>query len=65
MGVVLDAERRRHLQNWTGDLIIEDDYDAEHRYDRAPAPALYAMLPAAVSVAPRRPAGKAGVARVA
>lgn len=47
MGVVLAPERRRLLADWarTGGLVIEDDYDAEHRYDRAPAPALYAMLP--------------------
>ncbi|MGQ0466380.1 MAG: MocR-like pyridoxine biosynthesis transcription factor PdxR [Sporichthyaceae bacterium] len=43
-GVVLDPQRRRALREWGG-LIVEDDYDAEHRYDRAPAPALYAMLP--------------------
>jgi GntR family transcriptional regulator/MocR family aminotransferase len=46
-GVVLDGERRRELRDWTGDggLIIEDDYDAEHRYDRPPVPALRAVLP--------------------
>ncbi|MEV6892886.1 PLP-dependent aminotransferase family protein [Kribbella sp. NPDC051137] len=46
-GVVLDGERRRELVQWAGDggLIIEDDYDAEHRYDRPPVPALRAMLP--------------------
>jgi GntR family transcriptional regulator/MocR family aminotransferase len=27
-----------------GGLILEDDYDAEHRYDRPPVPALRAML---------------------
>jgi GntR family transcriptional regulator/MocR family aminotransferase len=27
-----------------GGLIIEDDYDAEHRYDRPPVPALRSML---------------------
>ena len=27
-----------------GGLIVEDDYDAEHRYDRPPVPALRAML---------------------
>jgi GntR family transcriptional regulator / MocR family aminotransferase len=45
-GVVLDGERRRELMRWAGDggLIIEDDYDAEHRYDRPPVPALHAML---------------------
>ena len=25
-------------------LIIEDDYDAEHRYDRPPVPALRSLL---------------------
>jgi GntR family transcriptional regulator/MocR family aminotransferase len=45
-GVVLDGERRRELMRWAGDggLIIEDDYDAEHRYDRPPVPALHSML---------------------
>lgn len=42
-GVVLDGERRRELMRWDG-LIIEDDYDAEHRYDRPPMPALRSML---------------------
>ncbi len=46
-GVVLDGERRRELIQWAtdGGLVIEDDYDAEHRYDRPPVPALRAMLP--------------------
>ncbi|MFI7060601.1 PLP-dependent aminotransferase family protein [Kribbella sp. NPDC050124] len=45
-GVVLDGERRRELIQWAADggLIMEDDYDAEHRYDRPPVPALRAML---------------------
>lgn len=49
-GVVLDGERRRELLAWAaaGGLVIEDDYDAEHRYDRAPVPALRALLPEAV-----------------
>jgi GntR family transcriptional regulator/MocR family aminotransferase len=44
-GVVLDGNRRRELLRWADDggLIIEDDYDAEHRYDRPPVPALRAM----------------------
>jgi GntR family transcriptional regulator/MocR family aminotransferase len=44
--VVLDGERRRELMRWAqgGGLIIEDDYDAEHRYDRPPVPALRSML---------------------
>jgi GntR family transcriptional regulator/MocR family aminotransferase len=46
-GVVLDGDRRRALIGWArrGGLVIEDDYDAEHRYDRPPVPALRAMLP--------------------
>lgn len=45
-GVVLDGGRRRELLAWAADggLIIEDDYDAEHRYDRPPTPALHSML---------------------
>ncbi len=46
-GVVLDGARRRDLVRWAdedGGLILEDDYDAEHRYDRPPVPALRAML---------------------
>ena len=45
-GVVLEGERRRELIRWAaaGGLIVEDDYDAEHRYDRPPVPALRAML---------------------
>jgi GntR family transcriptional regulator / MocR family aminotransferase len=38
-GVVLSAQRRVMLLDWarrTGGLIIEDDYDAEYRYDRRP-----------------------------
>jgi GntR family transcriptional regulator/MocR family aminotransferase len=53
MGVVLDGGRRRDLQQWArdGGLIIEDDYDAEHRYDRPPVPALHAALPGQVCYA--------------
>lgn len=49
-GVVLDPARRRRLLGWPG-LIIEDDYDAEHRYGRAPVPALRAALPEQVCYA--------------
>lgn len=47
MGVVLGGERRRALMRWAaaGGLIVEDDYDAEHRYDRPPVAAVRAMLP--------------------
>jgi GntR family transcriptional regulator/MocR family aminotransferase len=34
-----------------GGLVIEDDYDAEHRYDRPPVPALRAVLPGQVCYA--------------
>lgn len=46
MGVVTSGERRRELLRWAedGGLIIEDDYDAEHRYDRPPVPALRSLL---------------------
>ncbi len=46
MGVVLGGGRRRALMGWAeeGGLVIEDDYDAEHRYDRPPVPALRSML---------------------
>jgi GntR family transcriptional regulator/MocR family aminotransferase len=46
-GVVLAPERRRALLGWarSGGLVIEDDYDAEHRYDRAPVAALAALAP--------------------
>lgn len=47
-GVVLSGERRRELMSWVSEndgLIIEDDYDAEHRYDRPPVPALRSVLP--------------------
>jgi GntR family transcriptional regulator/MocR family aminotransferase len=49
-GVVLAPERRRALLDWAaaGGLIIEDDYDAEHRYDRAPVPAMAGLAPESV-----------------
>ncbi|MFE1412794.1 PLP-dependent aminotransferase family protein [Streptomyces sp. NPDC085524] len=52
-GVVLDGERRRDLLGWAaaGGLVVEDDYDAEHRYDRAPVPALRALFPEGVCYA--------------
>lgn len=46
-GVVLRGGRRSELTRWArecGGLIIEDDYDAEHRYDRTPVPALRSVL---------------------
>ncbi|MEU2556855.1 PLP-dependent aminotransferase family protein [Streptomyces sp. NPDC013313] len=52
-GVVLDGERRRELLRWAaeGGVVIEDDYDAEHRYDRPPVPALRSLLPDGVCYA--------------
>ncbi|MER5355822.1 PLP-dependent aminotransferase family protein [Kitasatospora sp. NPDC002551] len=46
-GVVLGGARRRELLRWAaeGGLVIEDDYDAEHRYDRPPVPALRGVHP--------------------
>jgi GntR family transcriptional regulator/MocR family aminotransferase len=46
-GVVLAPRRRRALLDWAraGGLVVEDDYDAEHRYDRAPVAALAALAP--------------------
>jgi GntR family transcriptional regulator/MocR family aminotransferase len=53
-GVVLAPQRRRDLLNWAAAadaLVIEDDYDAEYRYDRAPVPALQASAPDQVAYA--------------
>jgi GntR family transcriptional regulator/MocR family aminotransferase len=53
-GVVLAPRRRRDLLDWAAGaraLIIEDDYDAEYRYDRAPVPALQASAPEQVAYA--------------
>lgn len=46
-GVVLSAARRTELLEWAqpGRLIVEDDYDAEYRYDRAPVGALQGVAP--------------------
>ena len=46
-GVVLSPERRRALVGWAelDRFVVEDDYDAEHRYDRAPVPALQGLVP--------------------
>jgi GntR family transcriptional regulator/MocR family aminotransferase len=53
-GVVLAPQRRRELLDWAAAadaVIIEDDYDAEYRYDRAPVPALQAAAPGRVAYA--------------
>lgn len=46
-GVVLSPARRTSLVRWAraGGLVIEDDYDAEFRYDRAPLGALQGLAP--------------------
>jgi GntR family transcriptional regulator/MocR family aminotransferase len=46
-GVVLSAARRTALVHWAraDHLVIEDDYDAEYRYDRAPVGALQGIAP--------------------
>jgi GntR family transcriptional regulator / MocR family aminotransferase len=52
-GVVLSPARRRALLGWAaaGGLIVEDDYDAEHRYDRQPVAALQGSAPDRVAYA--------------
>jgi GntR family transcriptional regulator/MocR family aminotransferase len=47
-GAVLSAARRGALVAWAREydaLIVEDDYDAEFRYDRAPIGALQGLAP--------------------
>jgi len=47
-GAVLAPQRRVELTEWaraTDALVIEDDYDAEFRYDRAPIGALQGLRP--------------------
>jgi GntR family transcriptional regulator/MocR family aminotransferase len=47
-GAVLTPERRAALLDWaerTRGVIIEDDYDAEYRYDREPIGALQGLAP--------------------
>jgi len=46
-GVVLSPRRRAALVQWAraGGIVIEDDYDAEFRYDRAPLGALQGLAP--------------------
>jgi GntR family transcriptional regulator / MocR family aminotransferase len=53
-GVTLAAERRHALAEWatrTGAWIVEDDYDAEYRYDREPLTSLHALCPERVVAA--------------
>ena len=47
-GAVLSPERRAALIAWAskrGRMILEDDYDAEFRYDREPIGALHGLAP--------------------
>ena len=47
-GAVLGPERRRTLLRWArrrGAVIVEDDYDAEFRYDREPIGSLQGLAP--------------------
>ncbi len=53
-GAVLSAEARAAVVAWslrTGALIVEDDYDAEYRYDRAPIGAIQGLAPDQVAYA--------------
>lgn len=51
-GSVLAPERRAELVAWArrhGTLIVEDDYDAEYRYDREPIASLQGLAPDCVA----------------
>jgi GntR family transcriptional regulator/MocR family aminotransferase len=51
VGAVLPPERRAALLAWarrTGGIVVEDDYDAEFRYDREPVGALQGLAPSQV-----------------
>ncbi|HEV3377028.1 MAG TPA: PLP-dependent aminotransferase family protein [Thermoleophilaceae bacterium] len=48
LGVVLAPRRRAALLDWaaaTGAVVLEDDYDAEYRYDRQPVGAVQGLAP--------------------
>jgi GntR family transcriptional regulator/MocR family aminotransferase len=48
LGGVLGAEARRRVLDWarrSDALVVEDDYDAEYRYDRAPIGAMHGLAP--------------------
>jgi GntR family transcriptional regulator/MocR family aminotransferase len=52
-GVVMAPDRRAELLAWarrTGGLVIEDDYDAEFRYDRDPVGCLQGLAPDVVAL---------------
>jgi GntR family transcriptional regulator/MocR family aminotransferase len=51
LGVVLHPTRRRALVDWAracDGVVVEDDYDAEHRYDRPALGAMQALDPTRV-----------------
>ncbi|GIF95901.1 MocR-like pyridoxine biosynthesis transcription factor PdxR [Catellatospora citrea] len=53
VGAVLAPDRRAELIAWarrTGGLVIEDDYDAEFRYDREPVGCLQGLAPDVVAL---------------
>jgi GntR family transcriptional regulator / MocR family aminotransferase len=53
-GIVLSPERRTELVEWArrhDAVIVEDDYDAEYRYDRKPVAALQGLAPDVVAFA--------------
>jgi GntR family transcriptional regulator/MocR family aminotransferase len=53
-GVVMTPDRRSELIAWARDrraLIVEDDYDAEYRYDRHPVASLQGLAPDHVAFA--------------
>jgi GntR family transcriptional regulator / MocR family aminotransferase len=54
LGVVLAPERRAALLDWAGRsaaVVLEDDYDAEYRYDRQPVGAVQGLAPDLVAYA--------------
>jgi GntR family transcriptional regulator/MocR family aminotransferase len=54
LGAVMAPSRRRRLVSWArehGALVLEDDYDAELRYDRGPAGTLQGLAPDVVVLA--------------
>ncbi|MGH2822106.1 MAG: PLP-dependent aminotransferase family protein, partial [Thermoleophilaceae bacterium] len=54
LGVVLAPERRAALLDWAaraGAVVLEDDYDAEYRYDRQPVGAVQGLAPELVAYA--------------
>lgn len=53
LGAALAPTRREQLVRWAREhagLVIEDDYDAEFRYDRRPVPALQRLAPDSVAL---------------